>query len=551
MNPAIKKIAAKHKVSKAASAKWYDRASLIYERCNPVQRSVLDDKSIFKSILCPRRAGKSYSITSNALFVGESKPDMRILIISLTLKSTKENFWGKAPGGIHDQNAKLNLGLSFNNTEFTWHHENGSRGRIAGADTRADIESFRGASAEADAVFIDEAGSFAPDLLRDLVFDILMPGLMTRGGFICLAGTPGIVPQGLFYESTSIVSTVADEDNPENTRPTCVVYEGESQPEDSPYWSLHKWSVKENIAAPEQWRRAQRIKKAKHLTDESPTWRREYLGEWVSDPSELVYYGYVENRGSGIVNWTPKPTIENMTSLNPEEGPWVLVMGVDLGYEDDFAIVYAGWSETLKEMRVFYTYKINHQTVDQIGNKLVEVCTVYGAPSVMVADSGALGKLIVETLNSRFSLSIIAAEKSLKFDHQELLNSDFQEGRIKIPRDSDIDDELCTLQWELTKEKTILVRTGKLREDPKCANHLCDALLYIFRYCYHHFSRPVNQSVAKGTDEWYKEKERKELEALRNKYIQNESTNYFDSVFKQLQDKDNAYSLFDRYTRGF
>lgn len=240
-----------------------------------------------------------------------------------------------------------------------------------------------------------------------------------------------------------------------------------------------------------------------------------------------------------------------MTSLNPEEGPWVLVMGVDLGYEDDFAIVYAGWSETLKEMRVFYTYKINHQTVDQIGNKLVEVCTVYGAPSVMVADSGALGKLIVETLNSRFSLSIIAAEKSLKFDHQELLNSDFQEGRIKIPRDSDIDDELCTLQWELTKEKTILVRTGKLREDPKCANHLCDALLYIFRYCYHHFSRPVNQSVAKGTDEWYKEKERKELEALRNKYIQNESTNYFDSVFKQLQDKDNAPSLFDRYTRGF
>jgi len=547
-NELVKKIAKKQKAISSETAKWSERAKAILAKANPVQRMFLSDKSIFQSILCPRRAGKSFSITSKALFIGESKPGSRILIISLNLKSTKENFWSAAPGGIFDQNKWHSLNLDFNSTDYTWTHENGSRGRLAGADTRADIESFRGASAEADAVFIDEAGSFAPDLLRDLVFEVLMPGLMTRGGFICLAGTPGLIPQGLFYEATSIASQITDPDTGE-VSPTCSVYSGESLPEESSLWSLHRWTIQDNLAAPHQWKRALRAKKARNLSDESPTWRREFLGEWVSDPSELVYYGYLENRDSGRVTWTPQPTVDNITGLPQESAPWHKVMGLDFGFEDDSAIVYAAWSEVAKEMRVFYTFKDKHLTIDDFGEKILEVISIYGSPEVIVGDKGAQGKQIVETINQRYGIGIIAAEKTLKYDFQEILNADFQAGRVKIPIHTDLDDELCSLQWELTKEKTILVRTGKLREDPRCANHLCDALLYIFRYAYHFFSKPNSVSLAKGTPEWQIKQEEEAIDRLRNKKYTDKENDYFQNSFKELKKADKYARDYERLSK--
>lgn len=531
----LKKIASKQRVSIAETNKSAERAKAIFDNANPVQRLFLSDTSIFQSILCPRRAGKSFSITSKALYIGECKPGARILIISLNLKSTKENFWGAAPGGIFWQNKVYGLNLHFNNTDYTWTHENGSRGRLAGADTRADIEAFRGAGAENDAVFIDEAGSFAPDLLRDLVFEVLMPGLMTRGGTICLTGTPGLIPQGLFYEATSVVSVVSDEDNPEIQRNTCKLFDGTALPEESPQWSLHRWTIEDNIAAPEQWKRAKRAKKARNLTDESPTWRREYLGEWVTDPSELVYYGYLENRDSGRVTWNPEYSLDNPTGLPSELGPWHRIMGLDFGFEDDSAIVYAAWSEVAKQMLVFYTFKSKHLNIDEFGEEILGTIARFGPPEVIVGDKGAQGKQIVETINSRYGLGVIAAEKQMKYDFQEILNADFQAGRVRIPTKSDLDDELCSLQWELTKDKVILVRTGKLREDPKCANHLCDALLYIFRYAYHFFSKPNTPELEKFTKEWYERREQEAIDKLRNRSYSDASNDYFKTAFKEIK----------------
>lgn len=539
-SPTIKKIATKHKAIASDEAKWASRAASILEKANPVQRRVIQDTSSFVGILCPRRAGKSFTISSKAVYIGETKPGARILIISLNLKSTKENFWLSAPGGLADQNKWHDLGLTFNSTDHTWLHENGSRGRIAGADTRADIEAFRGASAEADVVFIDEAGSFAPDLLRDLVFEILMPGLMTRGGSIHLAGTPGIVPVGLFYQATSLISRVKTEDA--EAAPTCELYDGVPQPEESPLWSLHKWTVQDNIAAPEQWKRALRIKKAKNLTDESPTWRREFLGEWVTDPSELVYYGFLENKLNDPtrVVWTPNYTIDNPTGLPPELGPWNILMGLDLGFEDDTAIVLAGWSDKVAELRVFYTFKSPHLLIDDVGDKILEIIGIFGTPSVMIGDMGAQGKQIVLTINSRYTLSIIPAEKNLKYDFQEILNSEFQRGRVKIPEASDLEDELCTLKWLLDKEKVILVRTQKLKEDPKCPNHLCDALLYLFRYAYHYFSSNIETTVDKNSDAWWIAKEKESLAKMRL-----ESDSFVDPlVFKLKEIKRNDQSIF-------
>ena len=529
----IKKIANKQHSVVSKSELWIKRAKAILSGGNPVQTAAIKDRSKFKGVGCPRRAGKSFYITSDALYTGEMFPGSRILIISLTLKSTKENFWSGAPGGLFKQNELYDLKLKFNNTDYTWEHQNGSRGKLGGAETRADIEYFRGAAAEADIIFIDEGKSFPTDLFRELVYDVLMPGLMTRGGILVLCGTPGSIPEGIFYEATCPDAKRLDLDTNEMVS-TCIEYTGTDVPVESGLWSLHTWNISDNLAVPEQWKRALSIKKSRGWDDNHPVWKREYLGKWTTDSEELVY-SYSKYRLDGRVNWVPNYTLSK-TGLDPSEGPWNIVMGLDLGYEDDCAIVCGAWSPRLKQLRIFYSWRSNHITIDEFAEEILRTIEVYGSPDAIIGDAGALGKMIVMDINQRHGLSIIPAEKNAKYDHIELLNSDLAAGRVKIIHDTDpssLHTELCGLQWLLDDDKKILIKKGKLREDPKCANHQCDALLYLFRYAYHFFSTfEEEDDIVPGSDEFWR---RAEKESIRNAQIKREDTDFFTSKFKKFK----------------
>jgi hypothetical protein len=187
----LRNIARRQQVQRDAAQRQVDKAALILAGANEVQRNLILDTHPYIGLRCPRRSGKTYAVTSKALYLGEAKPGSRILIISLTLKSTVENYWSGAPGGLWSQNARYQLGLAFNTTFHTWTHPNGSRGMLAGAETKADIERLRGAAAEADLVIIDECKSMAPSHLDDLIENVVEPGLMTRDGQLVMGGTPG------------------------------------------------------------------------------------------------------------------------------------------------------------------------------------------------------------------------------------------------------------------------------------------------------------------------------------------------------------------------
>lgn len=476
----------------------------------------------YLSLRCPRRSGKSYAITALALWWGEMHPNSRILIISLTLKSTKENFWAGAPGGIVFQAHKHGLKLKYNNTDYVWVHENGSRGRLAGAETLADIERLRGAAAEADLAVVDECKSFAPELLGELIRDVLQPGLMTRDGVMVLGGTPGSIPVGTFFEATSPTSRNDD------GLPTCVVVGEEDGPAYAKLskeyleeiWRLHTWTIKDNIAAPRQWARAQGDKRRQGWGDEHPTWRREYMGEWVTDATDLVYAWAAHKNKPEFVTWRPMKSKDNPSGLPQEHGPWHTVLGVDLGYVDDSALVLCAYSESLKELRHVYDFKSPGLTVDAFFDEVFTVFDKYGRPDAIVADTAGGGsKMLVETLNQRYGLGIEPAKKTEKQDHIELVNSDFAMGRIKIIPGSDLAHELSGLQWDLSREsKAVLARTGRLREDPNCPNHLCDALLYLYRYSYHYWSQAPASLLERNTPAWWAEYEAQQIEkAVRRK----------------------------------
>lgn len=524
MSHFFRKLADRAEAQTDSRARWEARAARIYEGCTRSQRKIIDsarDGYQYISLRCPRRSGKSHGMTSLALWWGEMHPNSRILIISLTLKSTKENFWSGAPGGIIKQNHVYELNLKFNHTDTVWVHENGSRGRLAGAETVADIERLRGAAAEADIAIVDECKSFSPDLLNELIRDVLEPGLMTRDGLLILGGTPGSIPVGTFYEATDARA------RNDAGGVTCIPAEEEDGPAYSnlsgqdkrDLWRLHTWTIQDNTAAPRQWSRALGNKKRQGWPDDHPTWRREYLGEWVTDATDLVYSWAAHKHKEEYVTWRPQKTKDNPSGLHQEQGPWRFVLGIDLGYVDESALVLAAYSETLKELRHVYDFKQPGMTIDDFIDEVFAVIERFGRPDFIVADTAGGGsKMLIETLNQRYGLGIEPAKKTEKQDHIELVNSDFAAGRIKIIPGSDLAHELSGLQWDLSREsKMVLARTGRLREDPACPNHLCDALLYLYRYSYHFWSTAPVEATPHGTPQWWAEFEAQQLAAALKK----------------------------------
>lgn len=510
-------------------ARWLERADAIYDGLHEPQRPILDSvKAGYKylGVRCPRRSGKSFALSSLALWFAERNPGARILIVSLTLKSTVDNFWAAAPGGLFAQNERYNLGIKWNNTRYSWVHENGSRGHLAGAETLADIERIRGALAEADIAIVDECKSFSPDLLAQLIRDVLSPGLLTRNGTLVLSGTPGSIPVGMFYEATSLAARTEQVcERCKKAHPTCVLVGEEGDPKfdcikaqaeedpDAPgieaLYRLHSWELKDNLASPGAWKRALGDKMRNQWPDDHPAWRREYLGEWVTDASDLVY-AYAANKDKpDFVTWSPVRTKGNPAGLPENLGPWRFVLGIDLGFVDDSALVLAAYSEQTRQLRHVYDYKSPGLTIDEFIDEVYEVIDRFGRPDAIVADvAGGGSKMLIETLNQRYGLGVEAAKKTEKQDHIELVNSDFAAGSIKIIPGSDLAHELCGLQWDLSKDsKIILARTGRLREDPQCPNHLCDALLYLYRYSYHFWSVAPEVQVAPYTNDWWRQLE--------------------------------------------
>lgn len=516
----IGKIARRFAAAEERLAEQESRAQAIYDGANPVQRDLIDDDARYIGAVCPRRSGKTFAVTSKVLHFAEKNANTRILIISLTLKSTVENYWSGSPGGLWAQNAKYDLGIKFNTSSHTWVHENGSRGLLAGAETKADIEHLRGAAAEADIVVIDECKSFAPAHLQDLIENVVEPGLMTRDGQLIMIGTPGSIPMGPFYNATCLLARLGEA---ENARPTCIGWKDRAAPGPAyarlseedwvGIYSMHHWTIADNLAAPGQWRRANQIKRQRGWGDDHPTWRREYLGEWVGDAADLVY-AYMTAKATGVaVNWIPRAEF-GITGLNPEEGPWHLLLGLDLGFVDDSAMVLVAYSETLRELRHVLDYKRPGLDSQAFTEVVLSIIDQYGQPEMIVADyAGGGAKMLLETINQRYGLAIQPAEKRSKTDHIDLLNGDFLTGRIKIIAGSDIETELQGLQWDLSNDaKIILARTNRLREDPSCPNHLCDALLYIWRFAYHFYSQPHQSGPPMGSPEWQQLREEQEIE---------------------------------------
>ena len=402
------------------------------------QRELIDDPALYKTALCSRRSGKTYSACYYLIEVATRKPGCICAYIALTRGSAKRLMWAEMKRAAR----RYMLNIKFNNSELIATLQNGSQIILTGANDEADVDKLRGSAYAL--VILDEAASFGPHI-DSLVEEVLEPALVDARGTLLMIGTPA-ASFGLFHKATT----------------------------DPAYgYSNHAWTIRDNPHIPhaEEW--LEKRKKQRGWSDNNPIYLREWCGKWVKSDDSLVYRYSQHN----VVDTVPL-----------HEYDFEFVLGVDLGYEDSTGFVIGAFCRDLPDFYVVECYKENHLIPSEIAEIIKEYHASYDF-TVMVADTGGLGKSIVEEFKARHMLPLRAAEKRNKLSYIELLNGDLLDRRVKVLEGSALLQEWDHLQWDEAKRK----------EDPRFENHLSDAMLYAWRESRHYTHEPAEIEPLPGS----------------------------------------------------
>lgn len=435
------------------------------------QRDFYEDPSLLSSALCTRRAGKSEGAKKEMLATALDIPHANVLYGTFTRDKAKAICWAALLRALIEKGLKrVERGHIFEEDgDFKTdeqlleiYFKNGSRIKLTGFDSsEAEIDKVLGEPY--DLVIIDEVQSFKGNV-SDLVYKRLLITVGERYGRIKMIGTPGDVKLGFFYDVNC------------TTKPQKLK------------WSLHKWSWKDNIAVSTH-EKTKGIKMCdifhnmlNQIIEENPSfvttpeYFQEWLGEYFVDFENLVY------RFDPMKNvYTTAPKITNT------------IVGVDLGWNDETAIIVFGWSELDPNLYQIDEFYEKHCDLDRVAEKVLEFSAMYPVNEVVIDSQNKQG---IQTIEKRYGIGFIPADKMGKFEHIRLMNTDLGRGRVKFKETSTWIQEASKLK---KKTKAKEGENGKVMEDDKAPNHMCDAGLYSYLRAKHYWFREIVEIVDERT----------------------------------------------------
>lgn len=438
--------------------------------------------------LVSHNSGKSVALALMMLADGWGHPGSNYLYAGITLDSAKKAIWKDT---LKVLDAKLNLGLTFNEQNSTCTLPNGAVIYVIGLDaTEQQRRKARGGKFRI--AIIDEAQDFLSDL-EDHVRSILMPAVSDEKGTIVLAGTPGQVPIGMFYR----LSKDAEAENPRRWEVTDL--------DTGTEWTGFTWSALNNPYMAEQFASdMQRMLDVNPAIADTPQFQREWRGMWVTDDNRKVYrYAPVRNDYDGVL---PKFAT----------GEWHHAIGVDLGFNDATAVCVLAWHDHSRIVYVVDCDKRPGLDITEAANWIRSWAELYGNPYIVV--DGANKQAVME-MRRRHGLPLIAADKRGKAEFIDLLNADFIQGYVKwSPSAREVlCDEAAHLSWD---ERAWKRKSGPKRvEDPRAEQHGLDAHLYGWRFVLAYLSEDEQPEVERGSIEWMKQEERDMLERAERRVL--------------------------------
>lgn len=464
----------------------------------PQQLNFIHDPIRLKALFCTRRAAKSYTAGLYLISTALQYPNSNCLFIALTRQSAHGIVWKDI---LRELDLKYGLKARFNETNLTMTLSNGSVIWVTGADTdEQEMNKLLGKKYKL--VVIDEASMFTINM-RQLVYGILKPATADQRGAICLLGTASNVARGLFYDITT---------------------------GSEPGWSLHTWTAHDNPHVAQQWQEElDDIDKNRPLFKQTTLYRQWYLNEWCQDENALVYK-FTRSRNSVI-------------HLPAIEGLWSFVLGIDLGHSPDpSAFVVSAFSHNHPVLYVVHAEAHLRFDITDVANKIKELETRFKF-DVKVVDNA--NKQAVEELNNRHNCSLIPADKAGKQDFINLLNDELIQKKIMfLPQTEELKKELETLVWVTESDgKLKLTGTKQRIEHPALPNHLCDALLYNWRYTYTYLldtPKAKDWTDFQNQNDW----EPKHIEKIAQEIQSKNDPNHWNTTFQPDE------NLFDDYDGG-
>jgi hypothetical protein len=419
----------------------------IYKLGHDYQQRVLSsmNKRIYN--MAGRRAGKSETNILKAVDVMTSKDDGKVLIIGLTHTTTVDLYF----------NAVVKL-----IEELGWEIEKKSRteGLIAigereihfkGNSSIDEREKIRGT--KWDVVIIDEVQSQKG--LISLIDSIVEPTLLDRDGQLILTGT-GPRVRGTYWE------TLWTQDN----------------------GALKlNWNITDNPFIPNYKEVLDKIKEDKGLTDTSPLYVREYLGQISYDDDALVYRLEDDNFivEQEMLNWMATQPVTDVQ----------FSAGLDYGFDDadGFAIVMYSISNPSRKYLV-YEYKGRRTGVTELVDAIKagieyintdpKFANLTNKDFNIFADTAGGIKKISFELSTQHNLPVLDAYKANKDFGIEQLQEDVRKRNFKVIKGGVFENEALKTIFK-RDELDNLTRTV---DDTAFHPDMLDAVLYALRPIY-------------------------------------------------------------------
>lgn len=467
------------------------KAPKSFDLCDPNfphQTNFIRDPAKLKALFCTRRAAKSFTGGLGLVEAMLRNPGVSCLYIALTRDSAKGIMWKDVLKVI---NRQFELGAKFNETALTMELPNGSICYLTGVDADEE-EKNKLLGRKYQRVVCDEAASYSIDL-RELVYGILKPAIADYRGDIWLCGTSGNITQGLFFDITN---------------------------GNEPGWALHEWSAHDNPYVARQWQEElDEIDRERPLFKLTSLYKQWYLNQWVIDSNKLVYW-YQQGR--------------NDYKILPHYrgGEWQFVLGVDLGYRPDpsaFALV--GFHENDRTLYGLESGKQLEMDVTDVANRIKWYQSRF--PIFKVVIDGANKQAVME-IQKRHDIALTAADKRGKSDFIEIMNAEFVQGLIKIEAENnkELVHEWKKLVWKTIGDKICLPR----EEHAGLPNHISDAYLYAWRFCYQFLSKPQKPKVDLRNPKEYLRHTEKLMDEALEREIQVDKAKENEEDFWAIQD---------------
>lgn len=383
------------------------------------QRAALLHPAKFKALLCGRRAGKTDASDRYLADGLLSYADSLSLYVALTIGSAREIFWEP----LRRMNDAHGWGLVFDESKgIVKNPKNGARLLVRGAEDKRELEKLRGMKFLR--IVIDECGAHRPSYLQYLLEDVLEPALMDCDGDVILAGTCTVQAYGYFYEITS------------GLKPGYQVFRWTAK--DNPHVNFDRFvhTAETGLLARRGW------------TVDHPTFRREYLAEWVLDTERLVYRF---ERARNVVQQLPALEVGDT---------WEHVMGVDFGVNHATACTVIAYPKRFgRDAYVVHTWR-KHGLAPSEAAALIKDTRDRYKPVGVVGDSGGMGKAFMQELARRFpDVGMRPADKQQKRAALEVTSDALytarqgaaaaeRRGLFSLAENEDLHREWASLQWD-------------------------------------------------------------------------------------------------------